>query len=118
MRSINRLKSGGNEVMKLLQIFITLLLDNLKYMYIIAVYDCGEKRVAKMLKLFRKYLNWIQNSVFEGELSEVQLKELKIEAAKIMDKNYDSVIFFSSRNQKWLDKEVLGREKNDLDNFL
>ena len=87
-------------------------------MYIIAVYDCGEKRVVKMLKLFRKYLNWIQNSVFEGELSEVQLKELKIEAAKIMDKSYDSVIFFSSRNPKWLDKEVLGKEKNDLDNFL
>ena len=87
-------------------------------MYIIAVYDCGEKRVVKMLKLFRKYLNWIQNSVFEGELSEVQLKELKIEAAKIMDKSYDSVIFFSSRNEKWLNKEVLGKEKNSLDNFL
>ena len=31
-------------------------------MYVILVYDCGEKRVGKMLKLCRKYLNWIQNS--------------------------------------------------------
>lgn len=47
-------------------------------MYVILVYDCGEKRVAKMLKLCRKYLNWIQNSVFEGEITEVKLKELTL----------------------------------------
>ncbi len=29
-------------------------------MYVILVYDIGEKRVGKMLKLCRKYLNWIQ----------------------------------------------------------
>ena len=45
-------------------------------MYVILVYDFGEKRVNKMLKLCRKYLNWIQNSVFEGEISEAKLKEL------------------------------------------
>ncbi|MEI6679514.1 MAG: CRISPR-associated endonuclease Cas2 [Mariniphaga sp.] len=27
-----------------------------------------------MLKLCRRYLNWIQNSVFEGEITEVILK--------------------------------------------
>ena len=52
-------------------------------MYIILVYDCGEKRVAKMLKLCRQYLNWIQNSVFEGEISEVKLQELMNNAKKI-----------------------------------
>ena len=87
-------------------------------MYIIAVYDCGGKRVGKMLKLCRKYLTWIQNSVFEGELSAVQLLELKVEAAKIMDKNEDSFIIFTSRNERWLEKEILGKEKNSTDNFL
>ena len=67
-------------------------------MYVILVYDMGEKRVAKMLKLCRRYLNWIQNSVFEGEITEVKLKELKAEAHKIMDVRYDSVIIFSSKN--------------------
>ncbi|MDX1905292.1 MAG: CRISPR-associated endonuclease Cas2, partial [Thermonemataceae bacterium] len=43
-------------------------------MYVILIYDCGEKRVTKMLKLCRQYLHWIQNSVFEGEISEVKLK--------------------------------------------
>ena len=87
-------------------------------MYIILVYDCGEKRVGKMLKLCRKYLTWIQNSVFEGELSGVQLKELKIEAAKIMNKAEDSLIIFKSRQERWLEKEIIGIEKNSTDNFL
>ncbi len=87
-------------------------------MYIIAVYDMGEKRVGKMLKLCRQYLNWIQNSVFEGELTEVQLKELKYKAKDIMKDDEDSFIIFSSREQKWMDKQVIGKEKNNLDNFL
>lgn len=87
-------------------------------MYVILVYDMGEKRVGKMLKLCRRYLNWIQNSVFEGEITELKLQELKIEAHKIMDRQYDSLIIFCSRNSRWLDKEVIGIERNSLDNFL
>lgn len=74
--------------------------------------------MAKMLKLCRRYLNWIQNSVFEGEITEVKLKELKAEASKIMNKSEDSIIIFQSREEKWLKKEVIGKEKNELDNFL
>ncbi|MCH7402229.1 CRISPR-associated endonuclease Cas2 [Belliella kenyensis] len=87
-------------------------------MYIILVYDIGEKRVGKMLKLCRKYLNWIQNSVFEGEITEVKYKELVINAKKIMKIEEDSLIVFKSREEKWLDKEVIGQEKNELDTFL
>jgi len=87
-------------------------------MYVILVYDCGEKRVVKMLKLCRRYLNWIQNSVFEGELTEVKLKELKSEAAKIMDKSEDSLIIFTSRQNNWLFKEIIGKERSSIDNFL
>lgn len=87
-------------------------------MYIILVYDIEEKRVAKMLKLCRRYLNWIQNSVFEGELSEVKLKELLSEAKDIMQIEKDSIIIFKSRQEKWLEKMVVGREKNKPDNFI
>lgn len=87
-------------------------------MYCILVYDMGEKRVGKMLKLCRQYLNWIQNSVFEGELSELQLKELRIKARQIMREDYDSLIIFTSRNSRWLEKEIIGVEPNSLDNFL
>jgi len=87
-------------------------------MYVIAVYDINEKRVAKMLKLCRRYLNWIQNSVFEGEITEVKLKQMISESKKIMHNEEDSLIIFSSREQKWLNKQIIGKEPSSLDNFL
>lgn len=87
-------------------------------MYVILVYDIEEKRVSKMLKLCRRYLNWIQNSVFEGELTDVKLKELLHAAGMIMNKEKDSIIIFKSRQERWLDKMVIGKEKNELDNVL
>lgn len=87
-------------------------------MYVILVYDIEQRRVVKMLKLCRRYLNWIQNSVFEGEITEVKLKELIREATTIMEVTRDSLIVFKSREERWLEKMVIGREKNELDNLL
>ena len=86
-------------------------------MYVILVYDVDQKRTAKMLKLCRRYLSWIQNSVFEGEISEVQLKQLTSEARNLMDEK-DSLIFFKSRDEKWLEKRIIGDEKASVSNFL
>jgi CRISPR-associated protein Cas2 len=87
-------------------------------MYVVLVYDIGEVRVARMLKLCRKYLNWIQNSVFEGEITEVKLKELLGKARTIMDLDNDSIILFKSREQRWLDKQIIGVERGAITNFL
>ena len=84
----------------------------------IAVYDVEEKRVSKMLKLFRRYLHWVQNSVFEGAITEVKLKELQDKALAIMDEEADSLIVFQSRDEKWLEKSILGKDKNPIDNVL
>ena len=86
-------------------------------MYVILVYDVDQKRTAKMLKLCRRYLSWIQNSEFEGEISEVQLKYLVVEAKEIMQEK-DSLILFKSRDEKWLEKEFVGDEKASVSNFL
>ena len=61
-------------------------------MYVIAVYDVDQKRCGKMLKLCRGYLHHVQNSVFEGEITEARLMELKIKAGKIMLTNVLAVI--------------------------
>lgn len=87
-------------------------------MYVILVYDFGERRVGKMLKLCRRYLNWIQNSVFEGEISEVRLKELLMQCDAFMKKEEDSIIIFSGSSQNAMDKVIVGKECADLDLFL
>ena len=87
-------------------------------MYIIAVYDVASERCGKMLKLCRRYLNWIQNSVFEGELTEVQLKKLILEAKEIMDDQNDSFTLFQNRHKNWLEKQVIGKERSDIGQFL
>lgn len=87
-------------------------------MYCILVYDFNVKRVGKMLKLSRKYLNWVQNSVFEGEITEVKLKELSFKAKEFMDEEEDSIIIFTGRDRKWLEKRIIGKERMNLDNFL
>jgi hypothetical protein len=54
--------------------------DKLKIpMYLILVYDVGQKRVGKVCKTLRKHLNWVQNSVFEGEVSEADLRKIQME---------------------------------------
>ena len=87
-------------------------------MYVIVVYDVGEKRVGKMLKLCRQYLCWIQNSVFEGELSEVKLKELNLKMKGRIEPSEDSVILFTNKMGYNMNKQILGREKMATDNFL
>lgn len=87
-------------------------------MYVILVYDIGEKRVGKMLKLCRQYLNWIQNSVFEGDLSEAKLRELTTKMQSIINKTEDSVILFTNKMDYNMNKMILGKERKTTDNFL
>lgn len=94
-------------------------------MYVILVYDInleskeGQKVLRKVFKTCKKYLIHIQNSVFEGELLESQAIKLKAELDKYIRENKDSVILFKSRNQRWLEKEFLGKIEDDkTDNFL
>lgn len=87
-------------------------------MFVILVYDFGEKRVGKALKKCRKYLTWVQNSVFEGDITEGNIKKLKVELEKVMDKNEDSIIIYSFNTTRYSHREVIGVSKNAQDIFL
>jgi len=81
-------------------------------MFVILYYDVAEKRCNKMLKLCRQFLVWVQNSVFEGEITKAGLEKLKIEIEKII--NYhdgDSVIIYEFRTTKYSRREVIGQDK-------
>jgi len=87
-------------------------------MYVILVYDINVKRVGRALQICRRYLNWVQNSAFEGELTESKLRELKLRLKKLMDEKEDSVLIYRFHDQKHFEKEVMGVEKNTTDAFL
>ncbi len=80
-------------------------------MFLILVYDFGEKRVAKALKISRKYLHWVQNSVLEGEISEANLVKLKKELLSILVPEEDSVILYTFRTRNYSKREEFGLKK-------
>jgi len=84
-------------------------------MYVILVYDVKVTRVAKVLKVARKYLTWVQNSVFEGELTWAQYQRLKEELQDVVDTSEDSVLFYRLRSTKWMEREQLGTPKGAPD---
>lgn len=92
-------------------------------MYVILVYDIcvddkGKKNLPKVYKICKKYLIHIQNSVFEGEITEANLMKLREELKSYVRKDIDSVIVFKSRNSNWLEKIFWGKEDNKMDRFL
>ena len=84
------------------------------------VYDVNVDRVTKVLKIGRKYLNHIQNSVLEGELSPAQYKKLKHEVAQAINPTRDSVRFYLLRAPQYLSVDKLGvpSRLGDADDFL
>lgn len=87
-------------------------------MFVIMVYDVEVKRVGKVLKTGRKYLYWVQNSVLEGNINESSFKRLKMELIRIIDPDYDSVIFYTFRTTRYSDREIMGIEKGGESQFL
>lgn len=92
-------------------------------MYIILVYDImmdekGKKILPKVYKLCKRYLSHIQNSVFEGELTEAQILTLEKELKRLIRQDVDSLIVFKARNERWLEKEFWGKEDDSTSMFL
>jgi CRISPR-associated protein Cas2 len=84
------------------------------------VYDVNVDRVTKVLKVGRKYLNHIQNSVLEGELSPAQYKKLKHEVARTINPEHDSVRFYLLRTTRYMTVDKLGvpSRPGDAEDFL
>lgn len=87
-------------------------------MYLIIVYDAAPKRGAKLLKFLRQHLIWIQNSVFEGEISKAQLEIIKKGIKDIINKEKDSVIYYKFNSMNYSERSVIGIERNETDSFI
>jgi len=87
--------------------------------FVILYYDVGEKRCGKMLKTCRKYLQWVQNSVFEGDISVASLEKLLIEINEIIKpEDGDSVVVYKFRTKRYSERIVVGIDKKGDIQFL
>lgn len=77
--------------------------------YVIAVYDVASRRNPKALKLFRRYLSHVQNSVFEGELSPGQLAELEASARALLS-GVDTAVLYVLRTKAYSERRPLGTD--------
>lgn len=87
-------------------------------MFVIMTYDVGVDRVSKVLKVGRKYLVHIQNSVLEGELSQAQYRALLSEVRRVIREDTDSVRFYVLRTTQYMRVEELGSPRREEGNFL
>lgn len=89
------------------------------------MYDVWDKKVNKVHKYLKKRITWIQNSVFEGELSESEFVIMKNELKKMIkgfkkDNNEveHSIIIFHMPYVGAMERTVIWDEKNPIDNFI
>ncbi|MCM8789043.1 MAG: CRISPR-associated endonuclease Cas2 [Candidatus Omnitrophica bacterium] len=87
-------------------------------MFVIMVYDIKEKRVGKVLKISRRYLTWIQNSVFEGDITYANFIKLKHDLKKVIKKEEDSIVFYIFRTKQYTDREIIGVEKGKAETII
>ena len=74
--------------------------------------DSGKTRLRKVAKECQNHAQRVQNSVFEGDIGEANLKKLKLELNKVIHNDEDSVILYRFESLNYSRREVIGQEKN------
>ena len=85
--------------------------------YVVIVYDMEADRTHKMLKFLRRYLTHVQNSVFEGEVTEGTLAEIKSGIDDLIDSG-ESTIIYRIGAEKMVNRTVFGDDPAADDQFL
>lgn len=86
--------------------------------YVVIVYDIKVERVNKVKSFLRMYLFWVQNSVFEGDLTESEFRIIIEGLNDIIDEEEDSIIIYKMMMEESFNREVLGIEKNPMGEIL
>lgn len=86
-------------------------------MYVILVYDLQAHRTQKALKIGRRYLIHVQNSVLEGEISEGDLERLRSEIEDLLEPGESAIIYELSSNTL-LNRTVYGEDPTEGQRFL
>jgi len=84
--------------------------------YIVIVYDVNVRRVNRVKKFLRQHLHWVQNSVFEGEVTRAEFERIKAGLKDLIDEDEDSVVIYRLHSKPF--REILGTEKNPLEDII
>ena len=68
-------------------------------MYAVVCYDVPAKRTPRYHKLLGRYLLWVQNSVFAGDVTEVQYLDLQRQVSRLRQKT-DHVLWITTENRR------------------
>ena len=84
-------------------------------MYVIVAYDVAVERVNKVKSYLRTQLTWVQNSLFEGPITESRFMEIQKNLIDLIDPDYDCVIIYKFSDAKLFERKELGVKKGDPD---
>ena len=87
-------------------------------MYVIIAYDVAVGRVNKVKKFLRTQLVWVQNSLFEGELTDSRYMEIKQTVSKIINPEIDCLTIYKFQSNKAMERENLGISKGDPEDVV
>jgi CRISPR-associated protein Cas2 len=83
-------------------------------MFVVVFYDVPAKRTALYRKLLARYLPWIQNSVFSGDLTETLYKKMRHELSQVLIDD-DRLAFVTTANRHNIGVEIVenGQSRQD-----
>jgi CRISPR-associated protein Cas2 len=87
-------------------------------LYVIIVYDVAVERVNKVRIYLKQYLNWVQNSVLEGELTESEYLKIMKGLKDVIDESQDNIICYKSKDRKYLAVDEIGTKKAEITNII
>jgi CRISPR-associated protein Cas2 len=87
-------------------------------MYVIVAYDVAVERVNKVKSYLRTQLTWVQNSLFEGEITESRFLEIQKSLLDLIDPEHDCVTIYKFSDAKLFERKELGVKKGDPNAFV
>jgi len=85
--------------------------------YVIAVYDVQADRTRLFLNYLRRFLIHVQNSVFEGEVTEGELERMRNGPEDLLEPG-ESTIIYTVSAEDYVDRTVFGDDPTEDSQFL
>lgn len=88
-------------------------------MYLIVVYDITDVKLQNKLRnYFRKFLTHTQLSVFEGEVTPSQFKEIQLFCKELGLNENESIVVYQLRDQTKVIRHLFGDQNRKFSNII